>query len=256
MRRNILEEKTFHIGEIADFFGIPASTLRYWEENGLISPEKNEENNYREYSAADLMSLSDIIFYKNLGLPLKQIRKMDKTDIDEQRKLFEGKIEELERQKETIDRKIQELDYHISAIKTMVELEKHPFHQIEIDTECIVPFELVEMEKIKQYISNPYLYSRVQHSSNLKKEQRGLTIPADLGEKMPDREILWKKGNHSYVSCLMRERVTKGYPNNLAELLAKVQETYETGYIISRFLFRGQENGEVIDYYKTFIEIL
>ena len=65
-------EKTFQIGEIARFFDLPASTLRYWEECGLLTPEKHAENGYRSYSVSDLMAISDAVFYKNLGLPLKR----------------------------------------------------------------------------------------------------------------------------------------------------------------------------------------
>lgn len=64
----------FQIGEISRFFDIPASTLRYWEDMGVLNPLKDCENHYREYTVEDLMTISDIIFYKNLGLPLKQIR--------------------------------------------------------------------------------------------------------------------------------------------------------------------------------------
>ena len=166
------------------------------------------------------------------------------------------KMEALAQQKKAIARQIQQLNYHISAIQTIEELETHPFSVAEIDTEYIVPFELVEIEKIKRYIENVYLYSRVQHSSNLQAERRGLTIPATEGKQMPDGDILWKKGTNPYISCLMREHVTEGYPNNLPELLTKVQKEHDTGYVISRFLLRGQEDGEIIDYYKTYIEIL
>lgn len=31
----------FQIGEISRFFDIPASTLRYWEDKGVLHPEKN-----------------------------------------------------------------------------------------------------------------------------------------------------------------------------------------------------------------------
>lgn len=67
----------FQIGEISQFFDVPASTLRYWEDKGVLHPEKGSENRYREYTVEDLMTISDVIFYKNLGLQLKEIRDMD-----------------------------------------------------------------------------------------------------------------------------------------------------------------------------------
>ncbi len=69
----------FRIGDISHFFDIPASTLRYWEDMGVIAPAKDQINNYREYTVEDLMSISDVIFYKNLGLPLKNIRQIEST---------------------------------------------------------------------------------------------------------------------------------------------------------------------------------
>ena len=67
----------FQIGEIARFFDVPASTLRYWEDKGVLHPKKGIENHYREYTIEDLMTISDVIFYKNLGLRLTEIRGMD-----------------------------------------------------------------------------------------------------------------------------------------------------------------------------------
>lgn len=61
-------DRKFQIGEIARFFDIPASTLRYWEDKGVLYPGKKSENQYREYTIEDLMTISDVIFYKNLGL--------------------------------------------------------------------------------------------------------------------------------------------------------------------------------------------
>ena len=52
----------FQIGEISNFFDVPASTLRYWEEMGVLSPDKGETSHYREYAVEDLMTISDVIF--------------------------------------------------------------------------------------------------------------------------------------------------------------------------------------------------
>lgn len=56
----------FQIGEIARFFDVPTSTLRYWEDKGVLHPKKGIENHYREYTIEDLMTISDVIFIKIL----------------------------------------------------------------------------------------------------------------------------------------------------------------------------------------------
>ena len=86
----------FQIGEISRFFNIPASTLRYWEDKGVLHPEKGIENRYREYTIEDLMTISDVVFYKNLGLQLKEIREMDGSSPEQHGKLFAEKLSELE----------------------------------------------------------------------------------------------------------------------------------------------------------------
>lgn len=81
----------FQIGEIARFFDVPASTLRYWEDMGVVHPAKGAENHYREYSIEDLMTISDIVFYKNLGLQLKEIRGIKEPDAGAARRAVYGK---------------------------------------------------------------------------------------------------------------------------------------------------------------------
>ena len=50
--------------------------------------------------------------------------------------------------------------------------------------------------------------------------------------------------------------MTEGFPNNLHEHLSRIQKSYRTGAIISRFLLCAQENGKTYDFYKTFVEII
>lgn len=202
------------------------------------------------------MTLSDIIFYKNLGIPLKQIFKMKKTTPDEHRLLFQDKLTDLAHQQQELQKRMAKLQCHLSAINTLRELQARPFTETAIDTECIISFDLLEIEKLRQYMENPYLYSCVQHSSCPKKEQRGLTISPDQADCFSDEQKLWKNNHQNYVACLMKEKVADGYPNNLEELLEQVQKEHKTGYIISRFLLCAQEDGVLYDFYKTYIEIL
>lgn len=249
-------EKQFHIGEISRFFDIPASTLRYWEDAKILTPGKNSENSYREYTVSDLMTISDIIFYKSLGISLKQIQNMGHSSPEEHELLYHEKIEELQTQQRQIQNRIDKIHRRLNAIRTLKELQLHPYTKSDIDTDCIVSFNLIESRKLQQYIQNPYLYSRVQHSENPKKEFRGLTVPREQLSFFPKSQILWQKTNYSYITCLMKEEVTADFPNNLEELLTHIQKSYNTGFIISRFLLCAEENGKLYDFYKTFVEII
>jgi len=62
------------IKEFAAFSGIEQTTLRYWEDIGLIDPaERNPENNYRYYSPVQQSTVNFISLLSSLGVPLKTI---------------------------------------------------------------------------------------------------------------------------------------------------------------------------------------
>ena len=250
----------FAIREISRFFHIPESTLRYWEDKKILNPGK-AENGYRMYSVEDLMTISDIVFYKNLGLSLSEIGGMEQTSAGEHRKLFAERMEEIERQRALLERQMAKLTRHMQALDTLEELQKHPFQEADPGAVCMVSFELVEKEKLLQYIEDPYLYSRVQHSRNPKEEHRGLAITKENLDAFSEDilsgpSVLWRAHGGKYVTCLMKEKITEGFPNNLQPLLEYVQKTHQTGDILSRFLLCAAEGEDTYDYYQTFIEIL
>lgn len=245
----------FLIGEIAQFFHLPASTLRYWEDCGIIAPQKDERNLYRTYTVSDLMTISDIIFYKNLGIPLKKIRDMKKTTPTNQKQIFEHKMQTLLDEQQQLLHRMEKLRHHIEAVQALEELKQTAYQETDIDTECIVSFDLSEQDKLLRYIENPYLYSRVQHSSKLQQEERGLTVPPDFDGTLDHSQVIWRKHSSKYIVFLMREEVTENFPNDLQVHLKHIQSRYQTGEVISRFLLCAQENDKVFDFYKTFVEV-
>ena len=70
------------VGEISKVLGISNENIRYYVRTGLLNPEQNVENNYWEYSSDDVMIISDIIFYRNLGMSINNIKRiLDGEDI-------------------------------------------------------------------------------------------------------------------------------------------------------------------------------
>ncbi|CAM4401128.1 MerR family transcriptional regulator [Paenibacillus endophyticus] len=73
------------VHEAARQLGVTPRTLRFYEEKGLIQPQKAPENKYRSYSEQDLTRLRWIISLRELGMPLSSIQetisRMNDTDI-------------------------------------------------------------------------------------------------------------------------------------------------------------------------------
>ena len=62
------------IGEVAKKFNISASTLRYYDKEGLFPNLERSESGIRSFSDIDLGSLKIIECLKNTGMPIKNIK--------------------------------------------------------------------------------------------------------------------------------------------------------------------------------------
>ncbi|MCL2300262.1 MAG: MerR family DNA-binding transcriptional regulator [Firmicutes bacterium] len=79
------------IKEFAAFSGVEQTTLRYWDDIGLISPaERNPDNNYRYYSPLQQSTVNFVNLLSSLNVPLKTIGEMkDQRSPDSILKLLE-----------------------------------------------------------------------------------------------------------------------------------------------------------------------
>lgn len=62
------------VGEISKALGISGETIRHYVNEGLIHPKQGEENNYYYYSSDDFLRITDILFYRSMGLTIKEIK--------------------------------------------------------------------------------------------------------------------------------------------------------------------------------------
>jgi DNA-binding transcriptional MerR regulator len=76
-------KKRNYIGKISEVFKIPSSTLRYWEDQSLVEFPRDKDNNYRFISLKTILRIWDIILYRNLNIPLKEIKLIPQMNIDE-----------------------------------------------------------------------------------------------------------------------------------------------------------------------------
>ncbi len=64
----------YRIGEIASLFQVPVETLRYYDKEGLIRPEKLEPNGYRMYGSTQLERICTVLSLRAAGVPPVEIR--------------------------------------------------------------------------------------------------------------------------------------------------------------------------------------
>ncbi|HMI39818.1 MAG TPA: MerR family DNA-binding transcriptional regulator [Sphingomicrobium sp.] len=117
----------FSIGEMCDAFGVTARALRFYEDEGLIAPERR--GTQRLYSERDRARVAWILRGKRTGFSLAEIRELlDLYDLGDQRQTqrlvtlerCRGKIATLERQRGDIDATITELQQFIALLGNQI----------------------------------------------------------------------------------------------------------------------------------------
>lgn len=64
------------INEVEALAGITKKNIRFYEEQGLLSPRRNAENGYRDYGEEEVETLRRIKLLRKLGVPIEEIRQM------------------------------------------------------------------------------------------------------------------------------------------------------------------------------------
>lgn len=94
----VKEEKLYTIGEVSKLCNVSKKALRFYDEIGIISPEKiSSSNHYRYYSRKSLLDLTILKYYKQMGFRLEEMREL--INSEEYRPIERGfldKINELQ----------------------------------------------------------------------------------------------------------------------------------------------------------------
>jgi len=102
--------KYYTISELAKELNISTRTIRYYEELGLLKPDR-DKNSYRTYTRADRARIKLILRGKKFGFPLEEIREMiELFDIDR------TGIKQLQKTIEYGNKKIEEIDHRINEL--------------------------------------------------------------------------------------------------------------------------------------------
>ena len=66
----------YTVKQVARMSGVSVRTLHFYDETGLLKPAWHGTNGYRFYEEAQLLTLQQILFYRELGIELKEIKRI------------------------------------------------------------------------------------------------------------------------------------------------------------------------------------
>lgn len=89
------------IKDVEKQVGISKANIRFYEEEGLIHPARNQENNYREYSEADVEQLQEIKKLRLIGIPVQEIKEIYEDRLTLQEALSR-RLDEIEKEERTL----------------------------------------------------------------------------------------------------------------------------------------------------------
>lgn len=107
----------YTVKQVAKMSGVSIRTLRFYHALGLLKPAYCGANGYRFYEEPQLLTLQQILFYRELGFELKQIKKiLGRTDFEKiealqsHRKVLRQELARKRTLLKTIDKTIEHLE--------------------------------------------------------------------------------------------------------------------------------------------------
>ena len=170
------------VKEISKITGISIRTLRYYDEIGLLKPSRVTEAGYRLYDDQELEKLQEILFYKELEIPLSDIKKiMENPEYDKQKALAVQKSL-LERKRNRLNGIIELIDDVMKGVNTMsfgafteADVKKIIDHSLELQSQDSLNAIIEQFGSLENYCASM--------EENLKDESRVTELIKIYGSK-------------------------------------------------------------------------
>lgn len=243
--------EVFSIGDIARLLNVPTATLRFWEEKGLFSAERGK-NRYRRYTVRSLAEIADVIFFRNLGIPVSQVGAIGSWTLEEYACQLQNTQGQLEEKIRAYSQMYHQAQNQLQRLEEVERLMKRGYSLEEVPFQAVFSFDYQEKEKLRLYAQDPSRYVRYFDSQDMNCEIRGIILPPELDGGPP----LWQRPPGSrFLTFLIREKVGRDYESDVMWTLSQIQDHYDTGHLLAQYLCSATENGERIDYLKAYLEI-
>lgn len=112
-------KKTYSIKEVADYFDLPISTIRYYDKKGLLPFVSKNEAGYRVFSESDFGFIKTICCLKDTGMPISEIRQYivlcmrGTSTIDQRKEILQQHKQNVLAEQALLTKSLKEIDTKI-----------------------------------------------------------------------------------------------------------------------------------------------
>ena len=150
-----MENKNY-IKEISELFGIPKSTLRYWDSEGIINFERDKSNGYRSFSLKTIIDISDIAFYRSLNVPINELKHLHERDVDELEDIIKNSGKKVEEQILALQEMMRKIETRLKRIAQYRDFLEQPYSLGKPNFQKLIKNNFMTQEYTQKYISDPY----------------------------------------------------------------------------------------------------
>ncbi|MEI5993559.1 MerR family transcriptional regulator [Candidatus Enterococcus mansonii] len=249
------KDKLLTIGQVAEIMKLSKSKIRYWDDMNLLTSSRNTHNGYRMFDMEDILTLSDIDFYRKLDIPINKMTNLYRkspeelwTILDETQTRVACELAELEKKYQGIKRRKEQL-------LSLIELKEKEIIDEALDVERIIPIDLEDPAELQTYIENPSSLVVYINPTQAKEIIYGFAVTKN---EFMEESTIWQKTEDkvSYKQFLLTIRSENPLKNNVHSIKQKLKKQgYQTGTMIGRYIMTAEDQeGFYTDYYKAWIE--
>lgn len=109
--------KHFSVKQLSGLAGVSARTLHHYDQIGLLKPAYRSEKGYRYYGREELFKLQQILFFRELDFPLKEICEIVNNPAFDLLEALEFHREQLTKRADRLKKLLVTIDKSIDALK-------------------------------------------------------------------------------------------------------------------------------------------
>ncbi len=251
-------EKLYTIGEVSKLLNVPKSTIRYWDEQGLIHSSRHEENDYRLFDIDAIFQIYDIDFYRKLDVPIKQMQNLYGKTLEEHYETIAQTEQRIYLEKVELQKKHEEILKRKEQLKLMLAHQNNDFPEETPPFEAIVAVDSDDILDSKAYLETYASFGSVFDFSISDEMIYGFCTDEQTNA-LPMSKTVWRKDPaKKYRRFLLKVEVGNTKNNNIDQVKNELEKRgLKSGRVIGQYLLTNTTKKDVFEeYYQAWLEIM